>query len=301
MKDQPQDTGRIQPVSASIPIMPDTEARMFKAALTASEWILHGRRHRAFVLLSGSGRIVLERTHAPLVGPCIVWLPVGNLATLKLDAGSEGASLTVSELSLGRAIPAGPVGAQIREAMLDPALGTRVALETARKLGGMIEAIEIELREDAPGAHDAVRQHIALLLIALWRLSSPSAAKPQPSPRATVHGFLHLVEIHVRDHWTVADYARLLGVTADRLNSAIRRATGRSPLALIHARLITEAEILLDSSTLQVSEVAEALGFRDPAYFNRFFKRLTGIAPGRRRFQPFQKIPRADQSFAAWP
>lgn len=288
-------------VASLVQALPDSEARMFRAALNTSEWVLHGRRHRIFVLLSGAGRIRLEKTHAPLAGPCVVWLPVGNSATLTLEAGSEGASLAISELSLGRAIPAGPVAAQIREAMFDPALGTRIGIAAARKLTAMVEAIEVELREDSPGAQDAVRHHIALLLIALWRLSSPAAAKPQPSPRTIVHGFLQLVDLHARDHWTVAEYARFLGVTADRLNTAIRRATGRSPLVLMHTRLITEAETLLDSSTLQVSEVAEALGFRDPAYFNRFFKRMTGMAPGRRRSQPFQNAPGPERSFAAWP
>ncbi|WP_269933053.1 helix-turn-helix domain-containing protein [Aminobacter sp. HY435] len=293
--------GQPRPVAGLSSAMPDTEARMFRSALTASEWVLHGRRHRVFVLLSGAGRIKLEKTHAPLAGPCVVWLPAGNSAKLTLDAGSEGAQLTISELSLGRAIPAGPVAAQIREAMFDPALGTRVSAGVARKLTAMVEAIEAELKDDAPGAQDAVRHHIALLVIALWRLSSPAAAKPQPSPRTIVHGFLQLVELHARDHWSVAQYARLLGVTADRLNTAIRRATGRSPLMLMHTRLIAEAETLLDSSTLQVAEVAEALGFRDPAYFNRFFKRMTGIAPGRRRSQPFQNAPGPARSFAAWP
>lgn len=293
--------GQMPPVPNPSQATPDTEARLFRSALTASEWVLHGRRHRVFVLLSGAGRIRLERAHAPLAGPCVVWLPIGNSATLVLEAGSEGASLAISELSFGRAVPAGPVAAQIREAMFDPALGTRIGTSAARKLAAMFEAIEAELRDDAPGAQDAVRHHIALLVIALWRLSSPAATKPQPSPRSIVHGFLQLVDLHARDHWAVADYARLLGVTADRLNTAIRRATGRSPLTLMHTRLITEAETLLDSSTLQVSEVAEALGFRDPAYFNRFFKRMTGIAPGRRRSQPFQNAPGPERSFAAWP
>lgn len=297
----PFGASHVRPVQGMAQAVPDTEARMFRSALTASEWVLHGRRHRVFVLLSGAGRIKLEKTHAPLAGPCVVWLPVGNSATLTLEAGSEGASLTISELSLGRAIPAGPVAAQIREAMVDPALGTRLSAAVARKLTAMVEAIEAELRDDAPGAQDAVRHHIALLVITLWRLSSPAAAKPQPSPRTIVHGFLQLVELHARDHWTVAQYARFLGVTADRLNTAIRRATGRSPLMLMHTRLIAEAETLLDSSTLQVAEVAEALGFRDPAYFNRFFKRMTGMAPGRRRSQPFQNAPGPARSFAAWP
>lgn len=91
--------------------------------------------------------------------------------------------------------------------------------------------------------------------------------------------FVHLMELHIRDHWTVGDYTAALDITADRLNTAIRRAAGRTPQDLIHARIMTEAATLLDSSPRQIGEIASSLGFRDAAYFSRFFKRLSGISP----------------------
>ncbi len=59
----------------------------------------------------------------------------------------------------------------------------------------------------------------------------------------------------------------------------MRRTTGRSPLAIVHARIRAEADTLLDNSSLQIAEIAEALGFGDPAYFSRFFRRRCGEAP----------------------
>ena len=75
---------------------------------------------------------------------------------------------------------------------------------------------------------------------------------------------------------------------------------GRSPLALAHARLMSEAEQLLNGTGLQVAEVADRLGFRDPAYFSRFFQRHAGMPPGRHR-ATLAAAGSGARSFAAWP
>ena len=75
---------------------------------------------------------------------------------------------------------------------------------------------------------------------------------------------------------------------------------GRSPLALAHARLMSEAEQLLNGTGLQVAEVADRLGFRDPAYFSRFFQRHAGMPPGRYR-ATLAAAGSGARSFAAWP
>lgn len=61
--------------------------------------------------------------------------------------------------------------------------------------------------------------------------------------------------------------ASYLGVSVDRLTGAVQRATGQSPLGLIHARLFTEARQMLENSGLQIAEIPVHLGFDDPAYF----------------------------------
>jgi AraC family transcriptional regulator, transcriptional activator of pobA len=66
--------------------------------------------------------------------------------------------------------------------------------------------------------------------------------------------------------------------------------------------LFEEARLRLENTEFPVEQIAYGLGFRDPGYFNRFFKRLTGITPGAYR----QTIATAGStvdapSFAAWP
>lgn len=277
------------------------EARIFLGALAQSAWTFRGTRNRAFVLVCGSGHIRLGSHEVPINGPAIIWAPSGETGTIVFDAGSEGAVLAVPDVILGSAMPSGAVFAQVREAISRPILGVRLGTLEARRLSGAFAIIEQELKADEAGAQEVIRHHLALLLLAIWRLTSSTVERQQPSPRAIVRGFVHLIELHIRDHWTVDHYANALGVTADRLNSAIRRATKRTPMELVHSRLISEASTMLDGSGLQIAAVAEALGFTDPAYFSRFFKRLTGVSPRAYRAGAVLRKPSADTSYAAWP
>lgn len=282
-------------------VAPPVEARLFQGALSRSEWTFRGTRNRIFIMLSGSGQIRLGNRELPLSAPSLVWAPAGETGAITFDAGAEGAALAVPDVLLGSSMPTGAVFAPVRDVISQPILGAPILLVEARKLSVTIATIEQELKAAQPGAQEVVRHHLALLLIAIWRIATPVAAKPQPSPRTIVRGFVHLVELHNRDHWSIEAYAETLGVTADRLNTAVRRTTGRTPMELIHARLIQEATTLLDSSTLQISEAAEALGFKDAAYFSRFFKRIAGVSPRAYR-QGITLAPvRSETSYAAWP
>ena len=277
------------------------EARLFAGALSKAEWTLRGRRNRLFIVLSGTGRLTLGGHDLQLPAPSLWWLPAGESGTLTFDAGCEGAALAIPDVTLGSAMPTAAVFVQVREAISRPILGASLPLPEARRLASIFATIEQEARDDLPGAQEVIRHHLALLLLAIWRLSKPAGDSPQPSPRAVVRGFVHLAELHARHHWTVADYARALGVTADRLNTAVRRTTGRTPMELIHGRLLVEATTLLESSALQISEIAETLGFKDAAYFSRFFKRLAGISPRAHREDKAASKLRQDTSYAAWP
>lgn len=283
-----------------IEVLPETEATTIRPALSATTWTLRGNRNRGFVLVSGDGELNLGAASVPLSSPCALWLPAGRTARLTLAAGSRGAALSVSELALGRAVPSGPVGRQVKDALFHPIIGARLTSTLALDMCRAVEAVGRELSGGLAGAQEAARHHLVLVLLSFWRISSPQPQKVQSAPRAIVRTFLHLMELHLRDHWTVADYAGFLAVSRARLTSAVKRVTGRTPLELLHERLVIEAETLLTESNLQVAEIAETLGFKDAGYFNRFFRRETGRPPGQVRkaeARPGQRRP----NFAEWP
>lgn len=59
----------------------------------------------------------------------------------------------------------------------------------------------------------------------------------------------------------------------------VRTASGRTAQALVHERLAREACRRLLYVAAPASSLALELGFEDPAYFSRFFRRQTGLSP----------------------
>lgn len=78
---------------------------------------------------------------------------------------------------------------------------------------------------------------------------------------------------------TAQDYAQNLNVHANYLNRSVKEVTGKSTTAHISERIIAEAKALLQHTDWNISEIAYALGFEYPTYFNNFFKKLTGTNP----------------------
>ncbi|MDX7998209.1 4-hydroxyphenylacetate catabolism regulatory protein HpaA [Xenorhabdus sp. Reich] len=91
--------------------------------------------------------------------------------------------------------------------------------------------------------------------------------------------FNQLVDQHFHQHLAVPDYAEKLGITESRLKDMCRRFANRPPKRLIFDRQLREAKRLLLFSDSPVFEIAYQLGFKDPAYFARFFNRLVGCSP----------------------
>ncbi|MGV8833301.1 MAG: helix-turn-helix domain-containing protein [Devosia sp.] len=282
-------------------ITQELEAQAVRSALDVGQWTLHGLRSRCFILTAGAGSIEIGGDDVTLRAPCLVWLPAGQSAHLTMQAGSSGAWLALTDQALGHVALPGSIADDLRHMLARPQLGTRLKPEIARRLTDNLLAIEAELRSVEPGTAEMVRHLLAVVFIGLWRLSELVSHDARPLPRFIVDRFLQLVELHLDDQWKVADYAAAMGVSTDRLNTAVRRALGKAPLEIIHARVCAAARQMLESSGLQIDGVAALLGFDDPAYFSRFFKRLTGLSPRQYRHDYASRAAPPTGSFAAWP
>ncbi|KIC95917.1 helix-turn-helix domain-containing protein [Flavihumibacter solisilvae] len=78
---------------------------------------------------------------------------------------------------------------------------------------------------------------------------------------------------------TAQDYANHLNVHVNYLNRAVKEVTGKPTTAHISERIISEARSLLQHTDWNIADIAYALGFEYPTYFNNYFKRMTGTNP----------------------
>jgi AraC-like DNA-binding protein len=110
---------------------------------------------------------------------------------------------------------------------------------------------------------------------------------PVPAPASGTKGYaqerleelLELVEDNVYQVKEVSAYAERMHLSTFQLNAIAKAGTGRTCSELITDQIILEAKRYLLATTDQVTQVADRLGYDDPSYFIRFFKKHTGHTP----------------------
>ena len=107
--------------------------------------------------------------------------------------------------------------------------------------------------------------------------------------------FRSLLESQFRHHHLVASYADKLGLTPGHLNHLCKHHLGQTASELIQGRIFSEASRLLAYSDQDVASISRALGFADPSYFSRAFRRHTGTAPLKYRQHSRQRRPRSPE------
>lgn len=75
------------------------------------------------------------------------------------------------------------------------------------------------------------------------------------------------------------DFASRLSIHVNYLNRSVKDITGKSTMTHIAERVITEAKALLKHTDWSINDIAYALGFEYPSYFNNYFKKHTGTIP----------------------
>jgi transcriptional regulator GlxA family with amidase domain len=84
----------------------------------------------------------------------------------------------------------------------------------------------------------------------------------------------------------VEEMLRRSGLTEPTFKRRFAAATGLSPIAYIQRLRVEDAKRRLERTTAPVDEISWQVGYEEPAFFRRLFRRTTGLAPGayRRRF-----------------
>jgi AraC family transcriptional regulator, transcriptional activator of pobA len=82
---------------------------------------------------------------------------------------------------------------------------------------------------------------------------------------------------------SVGFYAKELHIHANYLNLLCKNQFGQSAKKVINLHVLTEAKYLLTSSSLNINEIADQLGFDPPDYFFSFFRRTEKLSPAQYR------------------
>jgi AraC-like DNA-binding protein len=87
----------------------------------------------------------------------------------------------------------------------------------------------------------------------------------------------------LKSKMSVEEMASINHLSASHFTSLFRKATGMSPLEyFIHLKL-QKACLLLYTSDVKIKTIADTLGYDDPYYFSRLFKKYMNVAPEKYR------------------
>lgn len=126
-----------------------------------------------------------------------------------------------------------------------------------------------------------LRALLVNLVIQLTRIAKKQYIPTQPSHQSfeLIRQFHFLVELHFKKEHQVQYYAAKLNKAPKTITNLFAIHGSKTPLQVIHERVITEAKRLLLYTDKSVKEIANELGFADLTHFSKFFKNQTGQSP----------------------
>ncbi len=92
--------------------------------------------------------------------------------------------------------------------------------------------------------------------------------------------FITLLESKFKEWSSVSDYTTALHISSKRLNTLTKKHLGKTPLHVIHDRMLLEVKrMMVSSKDLSLKEIGYELNFESQANFSNFIKKKTGFYP----------------------
>ncbi len=254
-----------------------------------NNWLIKPHRHADILQLlyikHGSAEVLLDGEKRTLESPGLVLIPMMSIHSFQFSDDISGYILSLAAPLLRQL--QGVLGTQytlLDKPLCGPSLGT-----SASAIDALFTLLNEEYRRTAPGRQIVLESSAASLLVLISRAISEQIQSKNPQRQdkgsLTYAKFIALIEQHYQQQLGIEEYAAKLNISSARLNALCQRIMGKSALQLIHLRLLEEAKRNLIYTSMNVAEIADLLGFSEPAYFTRFFKRLTDQSP-----KDFRKI-----------
>lgn len=249
------------------------------------KWEISPHRHDSFFQIfyysDGQGEILGDHGSTRFQAPCIAFIPPAEVHGFSYTRDVDGLVITALGDRLRSLAAADRHVAAFAAAMRVVALApddrdAAYALDCVRRL-------HEELSGRAPGRLLLLDPLMTGAIVGLARANDATERDGDAlddRDHRRMETLTTLIAAHFRERRPVGFYADAIGVSATHLNRLARRSTGFSIQDLIGLQMLEAARRDLIFTPTPVQDIAYSLGFSDPAYFNRFFRRETGMTPG---------------------
>lgn len=248
------------------------------------DWIIHPHVHpdhtQILWISEGGARFRIEETEFDAGPNSFVVQPAGMVHEIRFLPGTEGRVITAAVSYINGIARDDPRLIDVTRHPGTYSIGDGPCSQTVPHA---FDQLLFEANSQAPGRRLAMRAHFLSALVSLLRVSALQASTgPALRDRdyELVMRYRAELEGRFRQEKTLAYYAGELGVSPQRLNAACKARAGRTASEVLYERIIVEAKRSLLYTEMTVAEIGHAIGYDDPAYFNRFFSQRVGMPPG---------------------
>jgi AraC-like DNA-binding protein len=173
------------------------------------------------------------------------------------------------------AVPSAPRTLHVQES---------IAAETTSAFARLLDALALGFGQ-RPVAYAA---HVLRYILGLLIYAAPDAAPDRDivKPVSPITQAIHYMSRRLDRPPCLDDLAKQVGLSPSRFAHRFKQQTGYAPIDYLARMRVQRACQLLLTTSWPVQAVAQQLGFTDPYYFSRVFRRIMGTPPStyRRRF-----------------
>lgn len=238
-------------------------------------------RHRGlnqiFYLQEGSGVVHLNGEAVSVKAPCIITIPDECVHHFDWADNVEGRVVSITTSLINQLTNSVNLNkSAICSTNITPVHQNKNGLERIFEL--LFEEYNQLTAQNRNHALNSILHLLGIWLERNAQVEKNSASRPSKSADI-FERFNQLINNDYHQNRKLQDYASELGITEPHLNKLCQQLANKNAQQIVHDRIILEAKRNLIYTISSVSQIANDLGFNDPPYFSRFFKRITGTTP----------------------
>lgn len=262
--------------------------RLISASKIDSSYSIHPRvlhKHKDFLELlyvrSGTGVYIVDEQRYNISAGDII---ICNAGVLHDEDPSQAQDLNTYALALADVHIKGMPANSLIAPEYSPVFPAGECADTVSELMGMIHRL---LATNPKGATEACNYLAAALvskLLLAIRKYCESEGNTVRSRTDIIAGQVKsYIDTHFDEQFTLQDISDAIRVSPYHLAHMFKENTGYSPMQYTVRRRLGEAQSLLITTSLSVTEIAVSVGFGNPCHFNTMFSKYIGMSPSRYR------------------
>lgn len=240
---------------------------------------IHNNQFQIFLITHGNTVLLHNDERIPVSAPSFITIPKNTEHGFEHQTEMKGWIISLSDAVLEHMIK------RETEAVIaiETFQLTEVVKDTYSEIvfNNMLECID-EYHQENFGKLLMLESMIGKIIVQLSRIPKSTQLRIFNKTNSSViyfRKFSQLIRESRSYKKSIEQYASDLNITSGHLNRICNIIAQQQPKEVIINYFIDESKVLLTDVEKSINEISYSIGFEDPSYFSRIFKKKTGFTP----------------------